>query len=183
MYKKLLALLLTMGTVLAVSAGCGSDKENIEEQTGSQTEQMETEVIPEVQTFPNFEILSEVEDDVWVNVETTYGAFRYPAAFSDIMKISASTNENGAQMQVLLSTGKEDLVAYTLYYNEENDTAITCGKLKLNEEMNEMNVSVVFEGAPESLSADWLTTFYAVQETFNDVIFSLAEDSRFTAVN
>jgi len=33
---------------------------------------------------------------------------------------------------------------------------------------------------PDDLSEEWVGTFYAAQETFNDVLSSMAEDSRFT---
>ena len=181
MYKKYLALLLALGTVMISAAAC-KDTGDIEEQTGNSIGQTETEAAPEESGFPKLEVLSDKEDSNWVQVETTYGTFRYPAAFSDIIKVNTVTEKESAQLQVMLLTGEVELAVYTLYYNYEgNDAAIPCGKLKLTDESEEMTVSVVFENAPESLSADWLSTFYAVQETFNNVIVSMAEDSRFVA--
>jgi len=183
-YKKFLVLALILGAVMVSGTACG-DKDDIENQTDVQTEQQtEIETEPETTGFPKLEVVNSAEESAWVNVETTYGTFRYPAAFSDIVKVEGVTGEASAELKVLLVTDEGDLPVYTLYYNnEENSTAIPCGKLKLDSETEEMLISVVFENAPEDLSADWQSTFYAVQETFNDVIFSMEEDSRFTAAD
>jgi hypothetical protein len=34
---------------------------------------------------------------------------------------------------------------------------------------------------PEGINEDWEATFYAVQETFNDVLYSMGEYNSFTA--
>ena len=64
--------------------------------------------------------------------------------------------------------------AYTIYFNEPK--GVPCGILKMSEEIP---VTVEFENAPKKLDDDWLITFNAVQETFNDVLLSMSENNDF----
>ena len=125
------------------------------------------------------QILSSVENNEWIVVETTYGKFCYPRAFMDVMAVETAVVSGEECLKFMSEIDGISTVVYTIYY--DSNEGVLCGHQVLpNDE--EVNVSVVFEDAPAKISDDWKTTFYAVQETFNDVIVSMAEDSRFTAV-
>ena len=170
-----LAALLTAAVSVMLTASSYS-KDEIEEQT-QDTEQVES-AAPEKEIFPELEILNTTDTKDGVVVETTYGTFRYPYAFSDIVSVNAVNGEESAQLQVSVIMEDSSFVVYTIHYNEEIGSV--CGKLKLDGYEDEIDVSVEFEEASDAVPEDWLTTVYAVQETFNDVINSMSEDSRFT---
>ena len=170
----LAALLTAAVSVMLTASSCSKDE--IEEQT-QDTEQVES-AAPEKEIFPELEILNTTDTKDGVVVETTYGTFRYPYAFSDIVSVNAVNGEESAQLQVSVIMEDSSFVVYTIHYNEEIGSV--CGKLKLDGYEDEIDVSVEFEEASDAVPEDWLTTVYAVQETFNDVINSMSEDSRFT---
>ncbi len=126
--------------------------------------------------IPALVLLSVKEQGEWVMVETSYGAFRYPTAFADILAPEVVCYDNVAQIQFIAQIAEQSLVAYTLHYRAA--TGIRCGTLRLPNTTEEIAVSVEFAEV-DHIPADWQDTFYAVQETFNDVVSSMAEDSRF----
>jgi len=68
---------------------------------------------------------------------------------------------------------------FSINYNF--DEGFRCGTLKL-EDAEEIPVTVVFDEFPPDMAEEWQTAFFAAQETFNDVLFSMAENSNFTLV-
>lgn len=126
---------------------------------------------------PALELLSVSERGEWMLVETTYGFFRYPTAFSDFLAPEVIDQGTSARLQFIAQIAEQSLVVYTIHYNEV--TGNRCGTLKLSADTKEIPVYVSFSEANDAIPADWLDTFYAVQETFNDVLSSMAEDSRF----
>lgn len=120
-------------------------------------------------------IINSTENNEWIEVETSYITFRYPSAFSDIIRVEAINTGDISQLRF---TGKlEDKLIdiYSIHFN--NEEGAPCGVLTVNK--NEISVTVDLEAPPENLSADWLTTFNAVQETFNDVLISMSENDNF----
>lgn len=161
-----LCVIIVLGVVIAGMTNKNKDYNDDLEST----EQENTSV-------PELKIISTKESDNWVVVETTYGEFQYPAAFSDIIKLESITKDNSSQLQFFARIDEGDVLVYTIYYN--NNIGERFGKLKLSEN-NEIAVFFVFEKADGTNSSDWLDTFYAIQDTFNDVKNSMSEDSRFT---
>ncbi|MBQ8029477.1 MAG: hypothetical protein IJ262_08755 [Clostridia bacterium] len=119
-------------------------------------------------------IVSYTENGEWMEVETSYGKFHYPFAFSDIIKIEAVNKGVSAQLRFSAKIEDKIIDAYTIYFNEPK--GVPCGILKMSEEIP---VTVEFENAPKKLDDDWLITFNAVQETFNDVLISMSENNDF----
>ena len=126
-----------------------------------------------------YEIESIEEVGEFVVVTTSYGVFKYPYAFSDLIAIEALETGSSAQLQFFVRMEDEKNPIYTIYYNSGEGSL--CGNLELSED-EKLSVWVVFADMPEGLSDDWQQTFYAVKETFNDVLFSMAEDPKFCLV-
>lgn len=119
------------------------------------------------------ESVTEQEDSVLVT--TTYGTVRYPFAFSDIMCVEAETFDDHA---VLMFNAIIDGVLVKLYALQFNGTeGIPVGTLEVDGE--EYAVTSLFYNE-NRISDNNMATFYAVQETFNDVLVSLSENEGFT---
>ena len=68
---------------------------------------------------------------------------------------------------------------YTVHYNDDGE-GIPLGTLQFTDASVVMQISISIADAPKDLTDNAMRTFYAAQETVNDVIVSLCEDSRFT---
>lgn len=121
-------------------------------------------------------IMSITENGEWRVLDTTYGKLRYPFAFSDIIEVEAFNEGALSELRFYAKIEGKKMLNYTIHFNDNE--GIACGTLKLKDEIP---VSVVFEDAPEGLKEDWLSTFYAVQETFNDVLKSMEENKKFSS--
>lgn len=124
------------------------------------------------------EILSITENDEWVEAKTTLGAFRYPTALADVLRVEAVSQGDTAALRFVARLAERDITVYTIHYNKA--AGIRCGTFKPSDTAEELAVYADLAEAPDDVDADWTATFYAAQETFNDVLSSMAEDSRFT---
>lgn len=131
-----------------------------------------------VQEETNLKILSVIENNESISVETTYGSFNYPRAFMDVISVDTDVASGDECLKFMAQIDGDSIDVYTIYYNSSK--GVLCGYQILPDD-REVNVSVVFEEVPENISDEWKTTFYAAQETFNDVIVSMSQDSRFIA--
>lgn len=143
------------------------------------TQSSTTENVSEkvVQEDIKLQILSTDEDDESIIVETTYGKFSYPRAFMDVISVETAVDSEDECLKFISEIDGNPTVLFTIFY--DSNKGVHCGQQVLPND-KEVNVSVVFEDAPEQISDDWKTTFYAAQEIFNDVIASMEEDGRFT---
>ena len=122
------------------------------------------------------ESVKEQEDIVLVN--TTYVTVKYPYAFSDLMSVEAETFEDYAVLEFGAIINDTTHKVYTLYFNGEEGMPL--GTLERNGET--YVVTAQFHDA-SGVSEDNMITFFAAQETFNDVVNSLSENEGFTAAN
>ncbi len=129
-------------------------------------------------SLPVPEVLSATENGEWVEIETTVGAFHYPTALADILRVEAVSHGDAAALQFVARLDERDVTVYTIHYNKA--VGIRCGTWKMSDTAEEIAVYADLTETTDGISADWLGTFYAAQETFNDVLSSMAEDSRFT---
>ncbi len=157
-------VMLALGIIIGYSLGSGN-------------ESAPAAGIGQITAKENLSIMSLTEEGEWMALETTYGVFRYPFAFSDVIEVEAFNEGGASQLRFYTKIEGRKIKNYTVHYNDNEGTA--CGILKMKEEIP---VSVVFESYPESLPGDWLSTFNAVQETFNDILKSMMEDKNFSAV-
>ncbi len=119
-------------------------------------------------------VMSVTESGEWMIVKTSYITLRYPFAFSDIIDVEAYNDESVSQLRFYSNLDGKKILNYVIYFN--SDEGIPCGTIKLN---GEIPVSVELKDVPRKLSKDWASTYYAVQETFNDVLKSMKENSNF----
>ncbi len=119
-------------------------------------------------------ITSVKEDGDWIIVNTSYMTLRYPFAFSDIIEVEAYNDESVSQLRFFSNLDDKRILNYVIYFN--SDQGIPCGTLKLN---GEIPVSVELKEVPKKLSKEWISTYYAVQETFNDVLKSMEENKNY----
>jgi len=132
---------------------------------------------PSAEQVVPLKLLSIAEHGEWMVAETNYGSFRYPAAFADILAPEVIAHATSSELQFIAQIADQSLVAYSIRYNER--IGDRCGTLRLSDAVEDIPVYVEF-AEPTGIPDDWLDTFYAVQETFNDVLDSMAQDSRFT---
>ncbi|MBE6768068.1 MAG: hypothetical protein E7549_04060 [Ruminococcaceae bacterium] len=137
-----------------------------------------TTTTTEAQGPPALEILSATEAGEWVAVATTFGRFRYPVAMADLLRAEAVSEGTTAALRFVARLDGRDVTIYTIHYNKA--VGIPCGTLVLSDTADEIAVYADLAEKPDDLSEEWVGTFYAAQETFNDVLSSMAEDSRFT---
>lgn len=116
----------------------------------------------------------EEQDDVMC-VTTSYGAFSYPYAFSDLLAIEAVNQDScvGLTFSVFLEGRSEQV--YTLWIN--SNQGMRAGTL--NREDKAYRVSMEIYDAREGMNEMYTSTFYAVQETLNDVLQSMAAGGDF----
>ena len=113
-----------------------------------------------------------------VVVATTYGTVKYPYAFSDIMSVEAKNFGSYAALEFSAKIGEKSYKLYDLLFNSEEGSPL--GTLEYNGET--YTVTAQFHGV-SNIDDNHAVTFYAAQETLNDVASSLAENENFTAEN
>lgn len=129
------------------------------------------------QTEEGLSILSVTESGEWVNVKTSFITFRYPFAFSDIIELEAFNEGSSSQLRIYSKLDGQRILNYIVHFNDNE--GLLCGTLKLKEVIP---VSVEFKEVPKKLPAEWVSTFSAVQETFNDVLKSMEENGMVSVI-
>lgn len=175
---KNVAILLALCAVVTAFAAGGCRKIEKPDEDPTKDTQIGSEDVPEEMNVPELQIETTDEDNKWVTVKTTYGVVRYSSAFSDIVAVTAVQHEAASQLLFTANIGESEIPLYTIRYDEEGE-GIVLGTLKLTSNVT-VPVSVTLSDAPAELAGNDLATFIAAQETFNDVLTSMMEDSRFT---
>ncbi len=129
--------------------------------------------------IPELKIDSIEEQNNDVVIITTYCTLRYPSAYYELIKADAYYGDGTGCIIFSADVGGRYDTVYTLLFNSED--GIDLGTLKLEGADEPIRVSVFFYDAPESVTGDALTVFYAAQETFNDISNSLEENEGFTS--
>ena len=128
--------------------------------------------------FSRFDILSTKEEGNAIVVETTFGCFQYPTAFSDLITVKAKSEDLSANIEFFVQINSKEVPLFTVHYGGTEGNP--CGLLTLSEDTKPIVVSVIFATPPADLSSENEATFGAAQEIFNDVIASMEEDPRFS---
>lgn len=109
--------------------------------------------------------------------KTSYLAFEYPYAFSDLIGVTAINDDHQTALAFYAKIDGLDRPLYTIWFNgSEGQTA---GTLDLQDGQKPVLVTVVFHKPAQELSQDGRTTFFATQETVNDVLVSIQKDQHF----
>ncbi len=166
------ALLAIVMVVAGVAAGYGLGRSSVYEATdvSADTQNVQSE-------NNGLSIMSLKEDGEWIVLNTSFLTLRYPFAFSDIIEAEAYNDESGSQLRFYSVLDEKKVLNFIIHFN--SNEGVLCGTLKLEQDIP---VTVEFEEFPKKLSDDWQSTFYAVQETFNDVLDSMKDNDNFSAV-
>lgn len=111
-------------------------------------------------------------------VDTSYGEVKFPYAFSDLIRVEAFNQGNQTALTFTARIGGQDEKLYTIWFNSPEGTA--AGSMDLKDGEDPVTVTLVFYQPDAELSEGDRTTFYATQETVNDVLASLEEGGNFT---
>lgn len=164
--------------LIAVLLILGRDKAPEEVVPGTTTEAPVTEIRSNVKAML---VESIQEEGDTVIVQTTYGTVKYPYAFSDLVIVEAQTFENHAVLEFKAELDGTEYKLYTLTFAlDRGEEGIPVGELPVDGKT--YVVTALFHDVT-GLDDDNMVTFYAVQETFNDVVNSLSENEGFTAAN
>ena len=145
------------------------------EETENYEQQLESTSQPEL-------IVNSVQESAGaVVIETSYVKLKYSAEFVDIINVNV-VNKNGC-FGLAFVLDFEDVQAqlYTIMFDADEGNVI--GTLKLSGQTNQLSVSAVLHELSEDLDEIYQTTFYAAQETVNDVILSLQENAGYEAID
>lgn len=176
--KRMLAALLAM--LLIMLSACGG-KEAAEQTTqGPETTapSMEASTATEEPEKTQLAVDSIEEQGDTMMVNTPFCVLKYPFAFADLIQIEALNNGDAAE---LVFSANLDLSAYrlfTLTFGGSGD--ILLGTMMLPDREEAVEVYATLYQIDETLSADFVNTFNAAQECFNDVVVSLMENEGFT---
>ena len=176
--KKSVAILLVLCAVVTALAAGGCRKIEKPNEPSKDT-QMGSVGAPEETGAPELRIETTNENDKWVVVGTTYGTFRYSSAFSDIISVKAVQHDAASNLVFTAAIDEKEIPLYTVHYNDDGE-GIPLGTLQFTDASVVMQISISIADAPKDLTDNAMRTFNAAQETVNDVIVSLCEDSRFT---
>lgn len=110
-----------------------------------------------------------------VYVKTTYGDFSYPYAFSDLVAMEPVNEENCVGLAFSAYIEEKSEPVYTLWIN--SDRGMTAGTLRVEDKTYGVTIEIM--DARTDLNEDYLSTFYAVQETLNDVLLSMEAGGNF----
>ena len=144
----------------------------------SETENHEQQLEPTTQ--PELIVNSMQEQGDTVVVETSYVNVKYSAEFADVINVSVVKKNNCFGLAFVFESDDVRAPLYTIMFNADEGNVV--GTLKLNNQTNNVNVSAILY-EPMDLNEVYQTTFYAAQETFNDVIVSLEENENYVAVD
>ena len=130
---------------------------------------------------PELKIESIEDGDKEAVLKTNYCELRYPSMYYDLLKADAYFGDGTGCIIFSANIGGGYATVYTVIFNGEDGRSL--GTLKLDGVDDPVRVSVNFYEPASNILGDALEGFYAAQETFNDIIASLAENENFTAVD
>lgn len=171
-----LSVVLVLLVIVLMCLGRGEKPEKVEPGTTEGT--MAPTVAEEVSNVKELLVESVTERDDAMLVVTTYGTVKYPYAFSDLMTVEAETFKDYAVLEFGATIDGTVHKLYSLIFNGEEGFPV--GTLLVDGET--YVVTALFHDV-SGIGDDDMVTFYATQETFNDVVNSLSENQGFTAAD
>lgn len=165
--------------IVLISAGCGHrSSEEVPADVSQAIPTAEVSVTPAPEMLYTLTVDEQTGEGDTVLVSTSYGTVRYPFAFSDLLRMEAENATDHASLKFFAVIDDVDVPVYTVVFNGQED--IFLGSLSIPDAENEVPVYAEIHTSPAELAEDDLGTFYAVQETFNDVVISLEENVGFS---
>lgn len=105
---------------------------------------------------------------------TTYCTVSYPVGFEQVVTAEVQNQDNTAKIVVYATIEGKQYAVYALVFNSREGMPI--GYLRVEEDIYSVN-AIFYD--PEGVGEAGKSTFYAAQETFNDVAMSLEENKGF----
>lgn len=168
--KSLLILILTAILAVLIVVALLIPKSTPDHPTGTNSTtglsaQMEQMVIHSIE-----------EQGELVRINTSYGTVSYPFAYSDLITVDPVTETGRVGLAFQVNLNGNLVPIYTLWIH--GDAGVICGLLDINGVT--YPVRMEFMSVPENLDQGHLLTFYAAQETVNDVITSLKDNPNYS---
>lgn len=178
--KRMMAAFLAL--MLVMMAGCGG------KETGGETTQapettaaptvVETTVPTEAPEKAQLAVDSIEEQGDMMVVNTPYCVLKYPFAFADLIQVEALNNGDAGELVFSAKLDLSDYRLFSIVFGGSGD--ILLGTMMLPDREEAVEVYATLYQIDETLSADFVNTFNAAQECFNDVMVSLMENEGFT---
>lgn len=169
-----LALVLIVLIVVAVKMGTEQTPDTPDvPQTSQSVGETQIPLVAGPMDEMMIDAVEEGEDAMYVT--TSYINFTYPYAFSDLLVIEEVNEESCVGLTVSVFLQGRNEKTYTIWIN--SDRGMPVGALHRGEKT--YRVSMEMYDPRENMSEVYLSTFYAVQETLNDVLQSMAADGDF----
>jgi hypothetical protein len=99
-------------------------------------------------------------------------------AFCDLLVIREENDSSCAQLDFFALIGEKEAKLFTVFFGKEEGAPV--GTLKLADWEEELSVTAVFYDDTEGLDENSQFTYYALKETFNDIVQSLEKNAGFT---
>lgn len=188
--KKIRALVALL-VVLACCLGLlGCDKEVVEsaqnEATTPSAEEQETIVQTEPEAEPEaaqkvelvVESTEEKEDSIIVT--TSFCQLRYPFAFADLIQIKEQNDASVSSLEFSVLIKNEMYPIFAVRFGEGE--GIPLGSILVPGETEDRPVYAELYVPDEVALGENANTYYAAQETFNDIVEALSENPNFESV-
>lgn len=111
-------------------------------------------------------------------IDTSYMQLEYPYAFSDLIQVEALNQGNQTGLAFTAKIAGADRKLYTLWFNGRDGEKV--GAYDLRDGEKPVIVTLTFYTPAAELQGDDRITFFATQETVNDVMAAMKRDSHFT---
>lgn len=133
---------------------------------------------PERKPLPELTVGEITRDAERMVVDTSYMDLAFPYAFSDLITVQAVNQEKVTGLIFRAKIAGEDRDIYTIWFNGAEGQDI--GTYDPKDGDVPVVVRVVFAEPVADWKNDDRVTFFATQETFNDVLAAMKGDERFT---
>ena len=183
--RKMLAGLLALLLLLTACGGKDAPAETAATTQSTQapaaTETTAATAATEAEKLPLLTIKSieEQGDMRVVNLDTF--RLKYPFAFADLIQVEAVENGDAEELIFSARLDLSDYRLFTLSFGGTGD--ILLGTMAFPGEDAPVQVYATLYHIDETLSSDFVNTFNAAQECFNDVMQSLMECEDFTSAD
>lgn len=179
MMKKSGAAVAVLLAVSLALCGCGKKQEQTAMTEVPETVQAQTTAATETHATQDLVIESTEEQGDMVVVTTSFGQVKYPFAFADLIQVRAVNEGTVASLEFTALIAQEEYPLFAVRFG--GSEGIPLGTLEIPGEAEPRAVCAEFYSVDESALGDHAGTFFAAQETFNDVVASLYEIQAFAA--
>ena len=179
--NKFVGMIVTVTLIAAVACGCGNKAaETTAAETTPVTMEQTTPAAVETEPVASGLVVEAIEEqgDNMV-VRTSFVHVKYPFAFADLIQVNAANEDDVASLEFFVSNQDVQHPIFTIRFG--GDEGILLGTVQISNEEAPRTVYAELASADADALGDYLETFYAAQESFNDVVASLMENEGFVA--